>query len=245
MARKNANPTANTLSELEATGDRLAEWASRNAALILGVVAGILVLAAGVGFWVQHGASQRDAAADALARATSEYRRAMGADPSGGAVPEPANAALAERTRTEFAARFETLGQEYAGTTAGAIAMLEAGELNLDLGQLEEAAANFAAARDGARGSAIGALASTRLAGLAEARGDMKAAAQAFEAAAAIPAYPLRGAALADAARCWAAAGEPERAMAAFQRLEAEFPDERIPPAIQALIAELRMEGGA
>ena len=125
MARKKSNPTAESLREIEASGDRLTEWASHNAALILGSIAAILVLAAGAGLWMQHGANARDRAADALAQAASDYRRAMGADPGGGPIAEPANAELAERARSEFAVRFEAVGREHAGTASGAIAMLE------------------------------------------------------------------------------------------------------------------------
>jgi len=243
VARKKSNPTAESLREIEASGDRLTEWASHNAALILGSIAAILVLAAGVGLWMQHGANARDRAADALARAASDYRRAMGADPGGGPIAEPANAELAERTRSEFAVRFEAVGREHAGTASGAIAMLEAGGLQMQLGELEAAEASFESARDSVGDSAIGALAAVRLAGLSESRGDMATAAEAYEAASRIEEYPLRAEALAEAARCWAAAEQTDRALAAYQRLESEFPDQRLVPQIESLLAELRLRG--
>jgi tetratricopeptide (TPR) repeat protein len=241
LSKKEHNRTAEALREIEASGDRVAEWASENAALILGIIAGLLVIAAGIGFWVQHSSDTRDASVNALARTTSDYRIAMGADPLDTLVPEPANAELAERTRTEFAARFEEVGREYSGTTVGAIGLLEAGGLQVELGQLDAAIQNFEAARDSVQGTSLAALASTRLAGLAETRGDMKAAAQAFESAASVTKYPLRAEALAEAARCWAAANEPDRALATFQRLESEFPDELVAPHIKSLIDELRL----
>jgi len=239
--KKDKNPTAETLRGLEESGDRIAEWASENAALILGVIAAILVIAAGVGLYVQAGANSRDAAADALAITTSQYRRAMGADPIGGDIPEPANPELAERTRGEYVERFVSVANEHAGTSAGALAWLEAGHLQTELGRLEAAAESFGHARDDAAGTSIAALGSIRLANLAEERGDAATAAGSYEAAAAIQAYPLRAGALADAARCWVEAGEDTRAMAAFQRLESEFPDELVAPAVAALIAELRL----
>ena len=103
--KKDKNPTAETLRDLEESGDRIAEWASEHAALILGVIAAILVVAAGAGLYSQARANSRDAAADDLAIATSQYRRAMGADPIGGEIPEPANPELAERTRSESVER--------------------------------------------------------------------------------------------------------------------------------------------
>ena len=241
MSRKTHNPTAERLRELEESGDRLTEWASEHAALILGVIATVLVIAGGVGLWVQHGANARDEAADALAMATGQYRQAMGADPVGGPVPEPANPELAERTRSEYIDRFVTVAREHEGTTAGALAWLEAGNLQVELGRLEAAAESFARVRDDAPDSAISAMGSVRLAALAENRGDPATAAEAFEQAAGVPEYPLRAGALIDATRCWVEAGNTSRALAAFQRLENEFPDENVPPPVQALVAELRL----
>ena len=234
------SPTSETLREIEESGDRVAEWASENAALILGVIAAILVLAGAVGLYVQSQENTRDAAADALAIATSQYRQAMGADPIGGPIPEPANPEVAERTRTEYAERFMAVANEHAGTTAAAVAWLETGHLQTELGRLEAAAESFGRARDEAKGSALEALGSIRLAGLAEDRGDFAVAAEAYELAADVEAYPLRANALGDAARCWAAAGEESKALEVFQRLEAGFPDANVPPQIQALGAELR-----
>jgi tetratricopeptide (TPR) repeat protein len=230
------------LREMEASGDRIADWASKHAVLILGVITAILVVAAGVGLWIQHGSSKRDAAADALALATTDYRQAMGADPAGGPIPEPANPELAERTRVEFAERFARVGRDYAGTAAGAVAWLQAGALQAELGQAEEARTSFEAARQAAGDSALAALAWTRIAALAEGEGDLETAAQAFENAADVAAYPLQAKALADAARCWAAADQPEKALGAFQRLETEFPDEIVAPEVEAMIAELRLD---
>jgi tetratricopeptide (TPR) repeat protein len=164
----------------------------------------------------------------------------MGADPLGGEIPEPANAELATSTRTKFSERFAQVATEHPRTTSGALAWLEAGQLSLELGNRDEARSRFEQARDSASGTAVGALASIRLARLAEDGGDLAGAAQAFEAAAAIASYPLRAGALADAARCWITAGENEKGLAAYQRLEAEFPDQAVPPAVEALVEELR-----
>ena len=239
--KKKPNPTEEALKGLEESGDRVAEWAAEHAALILGAIAAVLVIAGAAGLYVQHDANERDAAADSLALATSQYRQAMGADPVGGPIPEPANPELGERTRSEFVERFVEVARDHDGATAGALAWLEAGQLQTELGRLEAAAESFGHARDSARGSAIEALGSVRLASLAEDRGDPATAAAAFESAAAVTAYPLRAGALADAARCWVEAGEDDKALSAFQRLESEFPDNAIPAQISALIAEIRL----
>lgn len=241
VARKKSDPAGDALRGLEESGDRVAEWAAQNAALILGAIAFVLVIAAGVGLYIQHGSDARGKAADALALATSQYRMAMGADPSGGAIVEPANLELAEQTRTQFAERFTKVALEHEGTAAGVVAWLEAGNLQTELGRLDEAIASFTAARDEADDLALAALASTRLAALAEDRGDPAAAAVAYEAAAGVAAYPMRSEALTSAARCWVEAGELDRALAAYQRVESEYPDEPVSPPVEALIAELRI----
>ncbi|MBB84881.1 MAG: hypothetical protein CL931_13820 [Deltaproteobacteria bacterium] len=234
------SPTSETLREIEESGDRVAEWASENATMILGVIAAILVIAGGAGLYVQGKQNTRDEAADALAIATSQFRTAMGADPIGGPIPEPANPEVATRTRSEYAERFASIAAEHAGTTAAAVAWLETGQLQTQLGRLEAAAESFGRARDEAKGSAIEALGSVRLAGLAEGREDFAVAAGSYERAAAVAAYPLRANALGDATRCWAASGDTEKALATFDRLEGEFPDANVPPQVAALIAELR-----
>jgi predicted negative regulator of RcsB-dependent stress response len=240
VTRKDTNTAARTLAELEATGDRLAEWSSEHAATILAIIAAILVAAAGFGFYVQHRAESRQAAANDLALAISEYRQAMGADPLGGAIPEPANAAVAAETRKKFSERFSAVGTANPKTTSGALAWLEAGQLALELGQKDEAKASFEKAREAAGSSAVGALAWVRLAGLAEDAGDLAGAAAAYESAAGISTYPLRAGALADAARCWITAGDSAKGLAAYQRLESEFPDEPAPPSVESLVQELR-----
>ncbi len=242
MAKKKAPNTAgDALRDIEESGDRVAEWASQNAAVILGAIAVVLVLAAGVGLYLQHASTARDKAADALALTSGQYRLAMGADVAGGRIPEPANPELATNTRSEYAEKFSELARKHAGTAAGALAWLEAGKLQAELGKLEHATVSFEAARDSASGLAIEAIALNRLAGLAEDRGDPAAAASAYEAAAAVESYPLRGEALTEAARCWAETGEKDRALSVYQRFETEFPDELAAPQIAALIAELRL----
>ena len=241
MARKQKpNPAAETLKELEESGDRVAEWASENAAKILGAIAAVLLLAGGVGLYVQASENERDQAADALAIATSQYRQAMGADPIGGIIPEPANVELGEATRVEYVARFADVARAHAGTSAGALAWLEAGHLQTELGRLEAAAESFGRARDEADGTAIAAIAAMRLGNLAEGRGAPDTAAEAYEQAASIKSYPLRSDALAAATRCWAEAGNTSKALSTYQRLESEFADEAIAPQVVALISELR-----
>jgi len=241
VARKKPNTAGDALREIEETGDRVADWAAQNAVLILGAIAAVLIIAAGTGLYIQHGSDARDKAANALALATGQYRLAMGADPNGGPIAEPANPELAERTRTKFVERFSRVAREHEGTAAGVVAWLEVGNLQSELGRPEEAIASFTAAREAAGDLALGALASTRLAALAEDRGDPAAAAEAYEAAANVAAYPMRAESLTSAVRCWVEAGEQDRALSVYQRVESEFPDELVEPQIESLVAELRL----
>lgn len=241
MSKKNPDTAGHALREIEETGDRMAAWAAQHAALILASIAAVLVISAGAGLYVQHGSDARAEAANALALATSQYRLAMGADPTGGQIVEPANPDLAERTRTKFAERFVEVAREHAGTSAGAIAWLEAANLQAELGRPDDAMASYSAARDAAGQLAIGAIASTRIGNLAEDRGDPAAAAEAYEAAAGVAAYPMRAESLASAARCWVQAGDLDRALSVYQRYETEYPDKVVAPQIESLIAELRL----
>ncbi len=63
----------------------------------------------------------------------------------------------------------------------------------------------------------------------------------ALVAAAETPGYPLRCDALADAARCWAEAAKPDEALALFTRIQNEAPKYRLPPHVQARLAELQV----
>ena len=70
-------------------------------------------------------------------------------------------------------------------------------------------------------------------------------AARSYEAAAAVPGFPLVGGALADAARAWTEAGKDEPALAAWRRLKTEFPDYRVPPYAESRLAEIESKTGA
>jgi Tfp pilus assembly protein PilF len=79
-----------------------------------------------------------------------------------------------------------------------------------------------------------------RLGAFHESAGRFAEAAAAYEAAAAIPEYPLRYWALADAARCRAHAGRNAEALALYDRIAAEAPDLALPDHQAAQARELR-----
>jgi tetratricopeptide (TPR) repeat protein len=241
--RKKRHPdsAAQTLDELESLGDRLLAWVNENATLTLGVAAGILIVAATWGYVGQRRSELENDSAVALAQALGDYRVAMGATPASIEISEPANPETGRRIRSEYIGRFEQVAAEYAGTTAGALALLEAGKLQQALGEDAAAEATYQRALDDvSAGDPVRGFLLTRLGSVHEAAGEWTEAAEAYAAAAAVPLFPLRYEALADAARSYAVAGERTKALDTFARLESEAPDYRVPPYVEARLSELR-----
>lgn len=239
MAPKHA-PT-DTLDQLESLGDRLMSWVAANPVIVLGVAAAILLTAAAIGGVRAWRSSSADAASAAVAAIRVEYVRAMGGSPGDVDVPEPANPETARRVRTEFVERFASFAREHHGTPAQVLAALEASRIYEALGAAAQAREILQAAADAQPAdSPIRAVALRRVAALAEGAGEFEAAAKAHLAAADTPGYPLRLEALADAARCWAEAARPDEALALFARIRTEAPDHRLPPHVEARLAELQ-----
>jgi tetratricopeptide (TPR) repeat protein len=236
---KDAHP--DTLAQLESLGDRLVHWVSANPALVLGTAAAILLVAAAIGGTRAWRASSANEASAQLAALERQYIEGMGGEATDLEAPEPANPETARQVRTDFVERFASFAREHEGTPAQALAALEASRIYEALEAPEKAreivqeAVNALPADSPIRGVAL-----RRIAGLAEAAGDFEAAALAHVAAADTPGYPLRFDALADAARCWAEAAKPDEALAIFARIQTEAPDYRLPPHVQARLAELQ-----
>ena len=55
-----------------------------------------------------------------------------------------------------------------------------------------------------------------------------------------IASFPIRTLAMADAARCYAEAGDDAKALTLFSRLEVDAPEYRLTPAMQSRLGELR-----
>ena len=170
----------------------------------------------------------------------SDFVTAMGGKATDVEVPEPANPETARAVRTEYADKYLAVANEWGGSATGALALVEAGQIFAKLGDTDRALETFQrAAVEAPAGSPIRGVVESRLGHLLEGKGDFEAAAKAHEAAAAIPDFPLRDDALADAARCWAEAGKPEQAMAIYQRLKSESPDLQLAPHVEARLEEL------
>jgi predicted negative regulator of RcsB-dependent stress response len=238
---KQPESAAATLNEIESLGDRLAEWTGENRVLVLGVIGAILVVAAGWGFFSSSREQAAEQASADLAQVEREYRVAMGASPGDIDIAEPANPETARNARTEFVTRFREVADEHAGSASATVALLQLGVLQQELGAPGDALETWRGAADGLAGDdQMKALLLERIASVQEDQGDFAEAGQSYEAAAEVPGYPLSHAALADAARCYAEAGDAARAVAIFDRLESIEPPVRIPDQTRARLLELR-----
>jgi tetratricopeptide (TPR) repeat protein len=90
------------------------------------------------------------------------------------------------------------------------------------------------------RNSALRALLLTRIAQAEEDAGHWAEAAESHAQAGEIEAFPLRHLALVDAARCFASAGQSDRALELLERVQVEAPEMSLPPHLRGLAAELR-----
>lgn len=231
MARKSHHPAAaERLEEIQSAADQLAEWIRTHLWVVVGSVAAILVVAAGIQFATTQSARREEAASAALARARADYLAAMGAPMGALEVPELANPQAAARIRSEYVERYGALAAAHRGTVSGALALLAAGDLLRESGDDAGAIAMWeellreSGASDGVRGLAL-----QRVAAAHEDAERWLEAGQRHEQAAALPGYPLRYWALADAARCFVAAEENAHALTLYDRLEAEAPELRLP----------------
>jgi tetratricopeptide (TPR) repeat protein len=241
-ARKQQPESATeTLDEIESFGDRLVDWVGQNPYVILGTAAGILLVVGAVAMTLEWRESSRVAAAAALASVQGEYREAMGASPAAVEIPEPANAETAKRVRSEYIAKFVAVADDYDGSTAAALALLEAGGLQQQLGDNAAALETYRKALASvAKGDPMRPFLHLSIASVHEEAADWGEAAAAYRAAADVADFPLRWEALADAARCYRAGGDGAQALAAYEQLQTDAPDYRLAPYLKAQYAELR-----
>ena len=132
------------------------------------------------------------------------------------------------------------MAAEHSGTVAGTLAALEAAQLAAESGDDARAAGHVEAAAADAPAGAVRGLALQRLAQLHESGERWEAAADAHLSAASHSDYPLRGFALADAARARGLAGDPAGALELYERVEREFPDLELPEHQRLELLDLR-----
>ena len=231
---------AETLDAIESFGDRIARRVGENPMPILGTAVGILVIAAIFGLTRDFTMAQSSESAAALARVLSEYRTSMGASAGAIEVPEPANPETARRIRTETITALGEVAGEHEGSAAAALALLEAGKLYQQLGDNAAATEQFEQGlAEIEPGHPIRGFLEMRLGSVYEAEGRWADAAAAYEKAANVPGNPLRYDALADAARSYSQAGDADQARAAYDLIQAEAPEYRLAPYVEARLAEL------
>ncbi|MDH3519497.1 MAG: hypothetical protein OEM49_03495 [Myxococcales bacterium] len=240
MARK-PHAAGETLEEIQDAADRLAEWIREHLVAVVLTVTVLLVVAGSAQLAFSWGERREQDASAALAALDAAYLSAMGAPPGALEVPELANPAAAAAIRSDYVERYAALAQAHAGTVSGALARLQVGALLSTGGDMEGARAAWetlleeAPDRDALRGMLL-----QRIAAIDEDAGRWTEAAARHEAAGALRGYPLRHWALVDAARCLAAAGERERALALYERVEIEAPELRLSEHQRAQIDALR-----
>lgn len=238
--RREPDSATETLDAIESWGDRIVNIVSENPTPILAGIVGVLVIAGVVGLTRDYSDSGASESASALARVQGDYRIAMGGTPGSVEIPEPANPETARLLRIETITDYEEVAGEYSDTPAAALALLEAGKLQQQLGDSVAAIASFDRGLDQVGpDDPIRAFLLSRQAAVHEADGQYAEAGAAYQQAAAVPGNPLRFDALSDAARTYVQAGDSDQALAAYARIQAEAPDYRMAPYIEARLAEL------
>jgi hypothetical protein len=231
-------PTAHTLEEIQHFGDRVVEAVSNTPRPVILVLTAIVLAAATYGGLNQYRGSRTSEAVAALEEVRTSYLEAMGGGPGSVQVPEPANPETARSVRNEYAGRYEQVASDHAGTASASLALLEAGQLRRELGDIEAAQETWRRAAAAADGW-LRAMAYERVAQADEEAGRFGAAAAAYTQAADISGYPRRYQAMAKAARCWADAGDASQAVALYKRIQAESPETRLAPHVSARLREL------
>jgi hypothetical protein len=229
------------LFEIESRGERIIEWVGNNARIVLGVAAGLLVVAAIIGFASGQRERRELAASTAYEATRGAYLEAMGASPGALTAPQLANPAAAVQIRKEYADRFAAIAQAHPKTPSGALASLDQGDLVAAGGDAEAARGIWETALAGLpSGEPVAGLLYQRIGRSLEDTGDWSGAADAYAAAGAIEAYTFRYWAMAEAARCYAAADQAQKALDLFTRIESEAPELELPDDLRVRLRELR-----
>jgi hypothetical protein len=229
------------LEDIDSVFERGAAWVGARPQLALAALVALLLVGAAVGGLSSMRERSAHAAEAEIAGVYDSYLAAMGASPGAREVPEPANPALGRTTREEFAAKLLAAAANHDSSAAAVVGRLQAADMLDKNGDAQGAfQARELAAAKAPSGTGVAVIALTRLGVAREAKGDLAAAAEAFESAGKIDS-PARALALADAARCQADLGHKERALALFAEAEKHGAD-AIPAHIRQRLIELRSE---
>jgi hypothetical protein len=239
MSRHGESPEL--IEEIESVADRAAHWIAAHAWQVGGALLLVLALAGGIEL-ARNRAQDREAeASNALEGTRAAYLRALGAPPGALELPELANPKAALAIQEEYLGKFRAVADAHPDSVAGILALFETADVLAALGRAGEVPALWEEALRRASGRPpLEGLVHQRIAAAHEQAGAWAEAAAAHEAAAGLAGYPLRHWALADAARSWAAAGEPAKALALYERIETEAPDLQLPDYQRSQLRELR-----
>ena len=242
MAKNKKSQHPDLIEEIDSIADRGADWVRAHLGLSIMVVVAILVAAGSYGGMRAHNTRKAESASDALDQVTTDFLTAMGADPGSLVVPELANPAAATQIRSDYAARYAAVAAEHAGTSAAALARLEEGNLTAEAGDFDRAASIWQAALAEWEGQPnLRAIFQHRIGRANESAERWLEAGEAHEAASEVDSYPLRYWAMASAARCYAQAGEQQRARDLALRVSQLAPDLEFPEYLMSLLEELRL----
>ena len=155
----------------------------------------------------------------ALSRIDDTFFRSMGSDIEAVLVQEPANPDRARQSRVAALAGYDQMIADHPGSRAADIARLQAAQMETELGLWDEAAFRLLemgqelAAADPLRATAL------RLRGFVlEQQGRWAEAGEAYEQAARVESYPVKGAAWIEAGAAYARGNEKGKAIAAMQQ---------------------------
>ena len=235
------------LEDLGSSFERAASWVAAHPLLVSVVIGAVLATGGGWELMRTRAERRESAASNALDETQRAYLAALGADQNAIDLPELANPEAAKQIREEYLEKFRAVALAHPGTVPAALAWLEVADLLQIRGDadasLESLRKGLAEQPDNSR---IAGLVHQRIAQFYEDRGQIAEAAAEHEAAGDLPGFPLRYLALSDAARCYAQAGQPERALALLERIESEakegFP---LPAEQRSLLRELRASQAA
>ncbi len=232
-------PPAELVQELDSVFERGAAWVGAHPQIVLVVIGALLAAAAAIGGLGSLRTSRAKAAEAEISGVYDAYLAAMGASPGAREVPEPANVEIGRKTRAEFSAKLLAAAKNHDESAAAVAGRLQAAELLENVGDADGAfKARELAAKHGPSGSGATAIALARYAVALEAKGNLTEAAQALEESGEIDS-PARALALADAARCYALAGDSKRALELYARAE-EIGVDEVPIHVRQRLIELR-----
>jgi len=222
-------PHSDTESRLEGFEARLQDvlgWANDHGREIVIAIAVFLILGGAVAGYYEYRKRSLAEAQTELARIEARFAKAMGANAEELFLSEPANPDQARAAREAAIAELDAFAKDRASTAIAPLAAIRAAELEVDLGNLDDAAARLDAIAAGlGQDDPRRAIALRLRAYVYDAKGETLKAAETYEAAGKIESYPPRGLAWIAAGDCYARANQPERAIAAYRQALATAPE--------------------